>query len=297
MSNKPITKPEWGSKEYLKMSDGASLLVRTTGPNDAPTILCLSRFGGNGLEFARFAECYSDRFKIISLDRRGHGGSDYLPQEQGYSIQQFASDLFEVIDQLKVSDAIGIGVSLGGQMLGLLHEKYPKILRAAILVDIGPEAPEPEDMEKAMAHMMLTREQLGATYETFAETITAWRNVQGHQWPNVADAEWEILAAATTEQNEDGHWYFTADTDGFMNRQPASPPPDYWPSWKALSHNVPTMLVYGELSNLLSAEIIERMISGTDVQLVSVPGIGHWPLIDSNPVRDAIKQFILQHQK
>lgn len=116
------------------------------------------------------------------------------------------------------------------------------------------------------------------------------------QWPNVDDSEWELLAICTTDQKEDGRWYFGADIDGFMKRQPAEQPPDYWPPWKNLSKNVPTMLVFGELSSQLSPEIIARMVDGTEVELVAVPDIGHYPIIDNNPVRDALEQFILKHR-
>ncbi|MEM7801162.1 MAG: alpha/beta fold hydrolase, partial [Chloroflexota bacterium] len=119
MIQNPITKPEWGSAQYLTVKDGASLLVRSVGPTDAPTILCLARHGGNGLEFSRLAARHSDRYQVVALDRRGHGKSDFLPKDQGYSIQQFASDLVEVVEQLQLSDIIGVGVSMGGGMLCL----------------------------------------------------------------------------------------------------------------------------------------------------------------------------------
>ncbi|MEM7335008.1 MAG: alpha/beta hydrolase [Chloroflexota bacterium] len=296
MTEKIITKPEWGSKERIKMSDGASLVVRQTGSAEAQTILCLARHGGNGLEYSRFAKQYGDRFHIVAIDRRGHGESDFLPEDQGYSIQQFASDLIAIIDELELKDIIGIGVSMGGGLLSLLNDQRPGLLRAAILVDIGPETRVPDDMEKAMVRMQRLMGLFMASYGSFEEIVGAWRNIMDDQWPNVDDSEWDFLAACTTFQKEDGRWYFGADIDGFMTRQPAEQPPDYWPSWKNLSQNIPTMLVFGELSNLLSPEIVERMIKGTEVELVTVPGIGHYPIIDNNPVRDEIYHFILRHQ-
>ena len=295
MTKQSMTKPEWGTKQRLQMNDGASLVVRSAGSAENLTILCLSRHGGNGLEYSRFAGRYWDRFHIVALDRRGHGESDFLPADQGYSVQQFETDLLAVVDHFGLTDIIGVGVSLGGQMLGLLNQRRPGLLRAAVLVDIGPESRVPDDMEKAMARMQKLRSLFTASYPTFTDIVAAWRQIMDDQWPNVDDTEWEFLASCSTYQTEDGSWCFGADIDGFMNRQPAQQPPDYWAAWKNLAENVPTMLVFGELSNLLSPEIVERMIAGTKVQLVTVPDIGHYPIIDTNPVRDILDQFVVQH--
>ncbi|MEM8926097.1 MAG: alpha/beta hydrolase [Actinomycetota bacterium] len=291
-SDTPVPSPEWGEHQRLSMADGASLLVRRAGPPDGPTILCLSRHGGNGLEFGRLAARLGDRFHVVALDRRGHGRSDYLPTDRSYSIQQFTSDLLSVIDQLGIRRASGIGVSLGGLMLGMLHEARPDLLRAAVLVDIGPENRPPDSMEEMAARMQRLRALLTGVYDGAEEMRAAWREVQSDQWPNVSDDEWAYSTACCTEQSADGTWRFAADVDGFMNRQPAEAPPDYWPSWKRLSTEVPTMLVHGELSNVLSAEIAGTMIAGTDVRLVTVEGIGHCPIIDVDPPSAAIDEFL-----
>ncbi|MEM9132716.1 MAG: alpha/beta hydrolase [Actinomycetota bacterium] len=285
--------PEWGDHERLTMADGASLLVRRSGPRDAPTILCLSRHGGNGLEFARVAARHQDRFQVIALDRRGHGQSDYLPEDRSYSLSQITDDLVDVVEQIGIETAAGVGVSLGGLMLGQLHEAKPELLTAAVIVDIGPESTPPGSMEELAARMQKLSGLLGGRYDSFEEVLAAWREVQADQWPNVGDEEWAFSAACSTEQTEDGTWRFAADVDGFMNRRPAEPPPDYWPAWKRLSAEVPTMLVHGELSNVLSAEIVERMIAGTAVRPVTVEGIGHCPILDVDPPSSAIDGFLV----
>ncbi|MEM8858553.1 MAG: alpha/beta hydrolase [Chloroflexota bacterium] len=297
MTNSHSSKPEWGTRQFLNVSDGASLLIRTVGPANKPTLLCLSRHGGNGLEFARLAARFSDTFQVVAIDRRGHGESDFLPKDRGYAVQQFAADLIEIVDQLGLKEILGVGVSMGGGMLCLLNEQRPGVLKGAVVVDIGPETKPPDDMEKAMARMHTLYGLFTAAYDTFDDIVEAWKKIQDDQWPNVEQDEWEFLAACSTTQGEDGKWTFTSDINGFMQRQPAEQPPDYWPSWNALAQNVPTMLVYGELSNLLSPEIVKKMTEGTPVEVVMAPGIGHHPIIDLNPIRGEIERFILQHSQ
>ena len=297
MTSTPMINPDWGTIEYVTVADGASLLVRRSGPADAPILLCLASHGGNSREFARLAARHESHFQVISLDLRGHGGSDYLPQDTGYSQQQWITDLVNVIDHMGLTNIVGIGVSLGGMLLGMLHEQRPDLLQAAVIVDIGPEMTTPSDPEQIAIRMQKTAAVLGASYASQAETVTAWRQIVSDQWPNVADADWEFRASCTTSQSTDGRWRFDADIEGFMNRPPAQLPPDHWTLWRALSRDIPVMLVHGELSNVLSAEVVARMVEGTSVQLVTVPRIGHCPLLDINPVRDTLDQFIVHHAK
>lgn len=105
---------------------------------------------------------------------RGHGESDFLPEDQGYSIQQWASDLIAVVDHLELLDNIGVGVSLGGLLLTLLNEQRPGLLRGAVLVDIGPESRVSDDMEQAMARMQTLLGLFSASYETFEDIVAAW---------------------------------------------------------------------------------------------------------------------------
>jgi pimeloyl-ACP methyl ester carboxylesterase len=70
------------------------------------------------------------------------------------------------------------------------------------------------------------------------------------------------------------------------------PPPDLWPLFGALDH-VPILLARGEVSNILLAETAGRMLARRpDMQVVTLPGIGHAPILTEPPALEALQAFL-----
>ena len=84
-------------------------------------------------------------WRAITLDGRGHGESDWSP-EQDYRLSAFAGDVKAFVDDRLSRPPFLIGASLGGLTSILLAgEIAPGIARGIVLVDIVP------DMEQAGA--------------------------------------------------------------------------------------------------------------------------------------------------
>ena len=68
--------------------------------------------------------------------------------------------------------------------------------------------------------------------------------------------------------------------------------PDLWPLFGALAH-VPVMLVHGAVSNLLLPQTVAAMRARRpDMTVVTVPGVGHAPVLTEDVVRDALAAFV-----
>jgi pimeloyl-ACP methyl ester carboxylesterase len=69
---------------------------------------------------------------------------------------------------------------------------------------------------------------------------------------------------------------------------------DLWPLFAGLSH-VPLFLAWGEASNILLPETVARMRQARpDMHVVSLPGIGHAPILTEPPVVAALARFLAQ---
>jgi pimeloyl-ACP methyl ester carboxylesterase len=81
----------------------------------------------------------ADRYRVIAVDLRGHGGS--LAGDDGYGIPRLAADLTTVLDGLDLRDAIVVGHSMGGMTAMQFCGDHPDVLahRVAGLVFLAPE--------------------------------------------------------------------------------------------------------------------------------------------------------------
>jgi pimeloyl-ACP methyl ester carboxylesterase len=69
----------------------------------------------------------ADRFRIVALDVRGHGAS--VVGDDGVGRVPAAHDLATVLETLDLTDAIVVGHSMGGMILGRFCGDHPEVLR------------------------------------------------------------------------------------------------------------------------------------------------------------------------
>lgn len=81
---------------------------------------------GNGEDVSYFEHqipCFSEDYRVIAIDTRGHGQS---PRgEKPFTIKQFAEDLHDFMDEKGIEKAILLGFSDGGNIALTFALKYP----------------------------------------------------------------------------------------------------------------------------------------------------------------------------
>ena len=126
----------------------------------------------------------------------------------------------------------------------------------------------------------------------WAEATRVMKELNGRQFPSVADAEWE----AVTRQwfNDDGSRPVPG-YDANIARSialPNGPLPELWPQYTALAR-VPILALRGEHSDILSAATLEQMrLRHPHCEAVTVLGQGHAPLLRDTPTIEAIDEFL-----
>lgn len=87
--------------------------------------------GEDGTYFNNQIEYFSDRYRVITVDTRGHGKS---PRGTApFTIAQFAEDLNEWMTESDISKAIILGFSDGANIAMKFALKYPDKIEALIL--------------------------------------------------------------------------------------------------------------------------------------------------------------------
>lgn len=98
--------------------------------NKEPFIL-LHGNGEDGSYFKNQIDYFSDRYRVIALDTRGHGKS---PRGTApFTIEQFSRDLYDFMESLEISNAVILGFSDGANIAMKFAIKYPNMVKALIL--------------------------------------------------------------------------------------------------------------------------------------------------------------------
>lgn len=276
---------------YFVVRDGLRLHYRDyPGSADRPPLLCLHGLTRNVRDFAAFAEHHSPRFRVIALDFRGRGMSDNDPLPARYNALAYAGDVIELLDQLGIAEAIFVGTSLGGLVTLAIAAIAPQRVAAAILNDVGPELGE-----VGLDHIRkyVGRGERFASWDDAAETIARNQQVA---FPKYRAADW-LDAARRHCREAEGEIAFDYDpaiADAFKVAE-ATPRVDMWPLFAALARK-PLLVIRGGLSELLRPETLERMhAAAPDMKSVTVPDVGHAPMLDEPEVAAAIDSFLDAH--
>jgi 3-oxoadipate enol-lactonase len=87
-------------------------------------------------------EILSSRYRVITVDLRGHGESD-APLWH-YTLDQAADDVRALLDHLSVPQAAFVGLSMGGYILFAFYRKYADRVKGLVLADTRAQADTPE---------------------------------------------------------------------------------------------------------------------------------------------------------
>ena len=272
--------------------DNLSLYVRDYGdPLDprAP-LFCLGGLTRNCKDFESLAERYSaDGRRVICPDYRGRGQSAYDPDWRNYDPQTYIRDIQDLLSALNLHHVVVVGTSLGG-ILGMgMAVAMPTALAAVVMNDVGPKV-ETGGLDFIINYIKEDRPQddwdgAVATIKTMLPNLTFQD-----------DGIWLKMAQNTFREREDGKLYFDWDVNIVKPMLDSSYAiPGMWPLFRALK-NVPTLVLRGAESDILSPETFAEMQAvKPDMIGVEIPRAGHVPTMAEPESRAALEAFLGSH--
>ena len=118
--------------------DGVSLAWAERGAPAAPPVVLLHALGESRTDWEPVANRLAERHRLIAVDLRGHGDSDWPGV---YSFQLMADDVLRLLDHLGLAVVTLLGHSMGGGVAYLLAEQRPDRVDRLILEDAPPPFP------------------------------------------------------------------------------------------------------------------------------------------------------------
>lgn len=273
---------------YFTVRDGIKLHYRDyPGSAEKPPILCLHGLTRNARDWTEFAERYSPSHRVLALDFRGRGGSDYDPVPARYLPIIYASDVIELLDQLSIPEAMFVGTSLGGLVTMVIAATAPQRVAASILNDVGPDV-DPAGIERILSYV--GKDVRFESWDAAADAIAA---NYGASFERYTHEDWVKMAKRNCRE-DNGEIRFDYDMAIAEPFRAAGPTPqvDLWPLFEALGQK-PLLVVRGARSDLLTAETAAKMRSvAPRMKLAVVPGVGHAPELNEAEAVLAIDEFL-----
>lgn len=265
----------------LPVGRGLSLGAREWGGQGIPCVL-LHGIGEGAFVWDDFAREICDQWRVLAIDLPGHGTSSWLPSGK-YSLDAHVAAVASALEALQLERLVLVGHSLGGDVAVRLVPRLGGALRGLALVDTGPET----DAEAPVVVATQMRESQ-RSYETVAQ-YGDWLCAQrGMVRPDILRRHAE---AALKPRAQGG---FELCTDPALVGMLEVEPDDTWWNLALPQLRVPTLLVRGLGSSVLTAPLAKTMLSLLpNASLSVVGGAGHGVMSD-NPegFSDAILPFL-----
>lgn len=270
--------------------DGLRLCYRDyAGRDDRPPVLCLHGLTRNARDFAGLADRIAGEWRVIVPEMRGRGDSDYARDPKTYNPVQYCEDVEGLLTELAITRFIAIGTSMGGLMAMLLSAADPARIVAAVINDIGPVI-DPAGLERIREHV-----GQGRSFETWMHAARALQESQSGIYPDYDISDWLATAKRLMVLGSGGRIVFDYDmkiAEPFDEPAGTVPAPDMWPLFDTLAGR-PLLLTRGETSDILSADIAAQMAArNPDLELVTLPRIGHAPTLDEGVCVAAIDRLL-----
>jgi pimeloyl-ACP methyl ester carboxylesterase len=199
----------------------------------------------------------------------------------------YALDVFELLDQLGIAQAVFVGTSLGGLVTMLTAVMAPQRIAAAILNDVGPDVSR-EGIDRIKTYV--GKDVRFRSWDEAADVIAtnfsgAFDRYTREDWVNMAKRNCRV---------ENGEIRFDYDMAIALpfNTGGETPQVDLWPLFAALAQK-PLLVVRGAKSDLLSAETAAKMRAlAPQMKMAVVPGVGHAPELSEPEAVEAIDSFL-----
>ncbi|MFM5922693.1 MAG: alpha/beta fold hydrolase [Novosphingobium sp.] len=274
---------------YWTSSDGLKLHFRDyPGRADRPPLLCLPGLTRNARDFHDLAMRLAGDWRVICPDLRGRGDSAYAKDSATYNPLQYVEDLALLLEAEGIGRFVSFGTSLGGLITMMFALTMGERLAGAMLNDVGPEL-SPAGLERIRNYV-----GQGRSFPTWMHAARALEEGQTGVCPDYAIADWLAMAKRCMVVGGNGRIVFDYDmkiAEPIAQAEGAAPV-DMWPAFRALAGR-PVLLLRGELSDVLAPGTFERMADALpDCDAVTVPHIGHAPMLDEPEAAAAIDRLL-----
>ncbi|MCW5644352.1 MAG: alpha/beta hydrolase [Rhodoferax sp.] len=268
--------------------NGLDLRVTEWGPQSGWPVVMLHGIRGYGETFVGLAQALQPACRVIALDQRGRGGSDWDPARQYYT-NTYVADLAALVDTLELAQFDLLGHSMGGINAIVYAARHPWRVRRLVIEDAGPGAFE------ASPGASRIRKELEQTPTRFGDWNAALDFMRALR-PTVTEQAREQRLRNMLKPLDGGGFTWRYDHAGIaatrLHPDPAQVVDLHEPI-RAIA--CPTLVLRGARSDYLQASMVDAMTTlNPRLSGIVIADAGHY-IHDDQPalVHDAVRDFLL----
>lgn len=278
------------AEHFVTAADGTRLYARDyAGQTSGPVpVICLPGLTRNAKDFETIAPRLAATRRVLALDFRGRGRSGRADPTT-YRPDQEVADTLAVLDHLGIGRFAIIGTSRGGIAAMVMAARALPRMAGVLFNDIGPKIDK--------AGLLRIRSYLGSDpqFAGWAEAVAALK-ASNPGFPDLGEDDW-LAFARRVYRDENGRP--RADYDPALSLNfpsvaeiEAGKMPELWALLELMA-DVPSVVLRGEHSDLLSAETVAAMQrQHRRLAAVTVARRGHVPFLDEPESIAAIDSWL-----
>jgi len=277
-------------------ADGLQLHLLEWSREGVPLLL-VHGFGNDAHIWDDLAPLLAPHYRVLALDLRGHGDSAHDPALR-YDYGDHVRDVEAVVSALGIARMVLIGHSLGGRTALLFAGAHAAQLAGLVVVDTGPE----HDV-RGTSRIRMEVAQRGAGDGSFANP-GEYERLLAHNYPAAPARVLARMARSELRAREDGRCVRKLDPRFAMQlagaqdaaaqeQRERETSARLWAACRGV--HCPALVVRGAASDVLSADVAERMADELPQgRLTVVPRAAHSVMTD-NPesFNQAVAAFAL----
>jgi esterase len=233
-----------------------------------PPMILIHGIGRHAHTFDHIAPHFARDYHVLAIDMRGHGDSSWDPKGD-YLVEDHVKDLEGLVRQLKLTHITMLGNSTGGRVVQVFAGMHPDLVTKLVVEDVGPQ--RPEDIASGFARRVQQEANGWASEEELVQQLLKENR-------GVAEAWVRNYAHFGVKPRADGRFVWKRDPNlvkGFV-------PTDLWSSVRRITS--PTIYILGGKSTIVPADTQQQLKKALrDCEIVTMPGLGHYPDVEDPP--------------
>ncbi len=274
-------------EKYIRSQDGLKIYLRDYNQYNLKNIpiICLPGMTRNSKDFHNFAKIFCKSRRIITIDMRGRGKSEYDKITKNYwKPGIYMSDIFSITNALNIHKGIYLGTSLGGLMAMQVALIRPSSVSGVILNDIGPDLPI---NGVTTIHKNLRK---SLSFKSWEEAKNFYEKKYKSHHPNFSSDQW-LIQTKNTFAVKNNLIVSDYDINILSEAVDTSQSNNLWQLFLAIK-KIPTVCIRGELSDILLESTFNKMKSEKkDLIQLTLKNCGHNPQLDEPEVINILEHF------